>query len=290
MKKKLIFLINPISGGKNKQRFPDMASEYLDRNSFQSEYVFTEGPGHAFDIAREIVKGDTDILVAVGGDGTINEVASAILGSGKTMGIVPYGSGNGLARSLGIPLNDKKAISRLSKLNSICIDTGELNAKNFFNMAGMGFDAHISTLFADGAKRGLHGYVKTTLSEISGYKPLHYRLEIDGRTYERNAFMISIANSPQFGNNAHISPLASLKDGLLDVCITKPFPLYHFPVLGYRMFNKSTHRSKYIEIIRGTEIRIVREINGAVHLDGEPAMMGNELNIKIKPLGLSILV
>ena len=271
-------------------KFPDMATQYLAKNNFDSEYVFTERPGHAYEIASEIVKGNTDILVAVGGDGTINEVASALLGSGKKMGIVPYGSGNGLARSLGIPMSDKQAILRLNKLNATCIDTGELNGKKFFNMAGMGFDAHISTLFAKGVKRGLHGYIKTTLSEISSYRPLHYRLEIDGKIYERDAFMISIANSSQFGNNAHISPFASLTDGFLDICITKPFPLCHFPVLGYQMFNKSTHRSKYIEIIRGKEIRIFREFKGAVHLDGEPSMMGSELNIKIKPLGLTILV
>lgn len=267
-----------------------MASEYLDKAIFHSDYVFTERAGHAFEIASAMVKGNTDIFVAVGGDGTINEVASAILGSGKIIGIIPYGSGNGLARSLGVPLQDKQAILRLNKLNSTCIDSGELNERKFFNIAGMGFDAHISTLFADGVKRGLHGYVKTTLSEISGYRSLHYRLEIDGRIYERDAFMISIANSSQFGNNAHISPFASLYDGLLDIVITKPFPLYHFPVLGYRMFNKSTHRSKYIEIIRGKDIRIFREQDGAVHLDGEPSMMGKEINIKIKPLGLTILV
>ncbi|MEJ7780762.1 MAG: diacylglycerol kinase family protein [Daejeonella sp.] len=290
MKKKIAFIINPISGGKNKLKFPGLASEYLDKTTFHSDYVFTERPGHAFDIAGEMLKGNTDILVAVGGDGTINEVASAILGSDRVMGIVPYGSGNGLARSLGIPLNDRKAILRLNKLNSTCIDAGELNGKKFFNMAGIGFDAHISTLFAEGVKRGLHGYVKTTLSEISSYRPQHYRLEIDGKCYEQDAFMISIANSSQFGNNAHISPFASLKDGLLDICITKPFPLYHFPVLGYRMFNKSIHRSKYIEIIQGREIRIFREYSGAVHLDGEPVLMGSELNIKIRPLGLSILV
>ncbi len=271
-------------------KFPDMASGYLDKGKFHSDYVFTERPGHAFEISRELIKGDTDVLIAVGGDGTINEVASAVLGSGKMMGIIPYGSGNGLARSLGIPLNDKQAILRLNKLNDTCIDTGELNGKKFFNMAGMGFDAHISTLFADGVRRGLHGYIKTTLSEISGYRPLHYRLEIDGKRYQRDAFMISIANSSQFGNNAHISPFASLRDGLLDVCITKPFPLYQFPVLGYRMFNKSAHRSKYIEIIRGSEIRISRELDGAVHLDGEPALMGKELDIKVEPLGLSLLV
>ena len=267
-----------------------MSLKYLDRGKFQSDFLFTTRPGHAFQVANEMIKMDTDILIAVGGDGTINEVASAMVGSGKLMGIVPYGSGNGLARSLGIPINDKSAILKLNSLNFTCIDTGELNGKKFFNMAGMGFDAHISALFAEGVKRGLLGYVKTTLSEISNYQSQHYRLEIDGEIYERDAFMISIANSSQYGNNAYISPYASLKDGLLDVCIIRPFPLFQFPALGYRMFSKSIHKSKYVEIIRGKEIRILRESKGAVHLDGEPVVMGNELNVIIRPLSLALLI
>lgn len=290
MKKNIIFLINPISGGKTKLNFPEMAANIIDTEKFNADYFFTDRPGHAHEMASEMARGEADILVAVGGDGTINEVASAIEGSGKIMGIIPYGSGNGLARSLAIPLNDKRAIQRLNKLNVSQIDSGTFNGKSFFNMAGIGFDAHISAVFAYNVKRGLGGYVKTAVKEISNYQSQHYVLEIDGKRIERDAFMISIANSSQFGNNAHIAPFASLKDGLLDVCITKPFPLYQFPVLGYRMFSKSTHRSKYVEIIKGKEIRILREGNGAIHLDGEPYDMGSELQINIKSLSLSVLV
>lgn len=289
-KKNIVFIINPISGGKNKLNFPEMAAKVLDVRKFNPRYVFTNGPGHAFEMAIELVKGNTDILVAVGGDGTINEVASGINGSGKTMGIIPYGSGNGLARSLGISLNEKQAVETLNKLNVIRIDSATFNDKKFFNMAGIGFDAHISAIFAHNVSRGLSGYVSTTIREISNYKCQHYILEIDGKRISREAFMISIANSSQFGNNAHISPFASLKDGLLDVVITKPFPLYQFPVLGYRMFSKSTHRSKYVEIIKGKEIKIVREGSGSIHLDGEPCNMASELVIKVKPLTLSVLV
>jgi diacylglycerol kinase (ATP) len=290
LKKNISFLINPISGGKSKSRFPDMAARHLDREKFNATYLFTENRGHAFEIAADLIKNNTDIVVAVGGDGTINEIASALEGSGKTLGIIPYGSGNGLARSLGIPLNDEKAVLRLNNLHLNTIDSGSVNEKKFFNMAGIGFDAHISALFANHVKRGIRGYVKTTIAEISNYLPQHYKLTIDGVDYEREAFMISIANSSQFGNNAHISPFASLKDGLLDVCIIKPFPLYQFPVLGYRMFSKSTHRSKYVEIIKGKEIRIVREFAGAVHVDGEPCGMGQELNIGISPLSLTVSI
>ncbi|MEJ7691364.1 diacylglycerol kinase family protein [Daejeonella sp.] len=290
MKKNIIFLINPISGGKSKLNFAAMAAKFLDGSIFDAKYVFTDGPGHAREMAIELVKGNADILVAVGGDGTINEVASGIQGSGKVMGIIPHGSGNGLARSLGISLNDRFAVETLNKLNVNQIDTGIFNGKNFFNMAGIGFDAHISAIFANNVTRGLSGYVKTAINEISNYQCQHYTLEIDGKRIARDAFMISIANSSQFGNNAHISPFASLKDGLLDVVITKPFPLYQFPVLGFQMFSRSTHRSKYVEIIKGKDIRIIREGLGAIHLDGEPYEMASELQININPLSLSVLV
>ncbi len=289
MKKSILFVINPISGGKTKLDFPRLADKYLDKSIFQANYAFTEKVGHAHEIALEALKRDMDIIVAVGGDGTINEVASAIVNSGKTMGIIPYGSGNGLARSLAIPLKSKQAIIRLNRLETNVIDSGVLNGKNFFNMAGMGFDAHISTRFAEDKTRGLQGYVRTTLTEIWQYKSQQYQIEIDGISYEREAFMVSIANSSQFGNNAHVSPFASVKDGLLDVCIIKPFPLYHFPLMGYHLFSKTAHKSKYVEIIKGKEIRIVRETAGAVHLDGEPQYMSSELEIHIKPLSLAIL-
>lgn len=252
-------------------------------------HVFTETAGHAFRASAEALAHDTDIVIAVGGDGTMNEVASALEGTGKQMGIIPFGSGNGLARSLHIPMDPKKAIQRLNKLNGENIDSALFNDKKFFNIAGMGFDAHISALFARDKTRGFKGYLKTTLHEIAGYKPQLYKMEIDGRPCESEAFMLSIANSSQFGNNAHISPKASLTDGLLDVCIVKSFPLYLFPVLGYHMFNKSTDRSQYVDIIKGKKIRIQRETPGPVHLDGEPSEMGEVIEIEVKPLSLRVL-
>ena len=288
MKKSILFIINPISGGKSKSNFPGLASKHLDHSVFDARFVFTERSGHARELALE--NADTDIIVAVGGDGTINEVASALEGTGKSMGIIPYGSGNGLARAMAIPLKDTDAVSRLNNLNATQIDSGTLNGCKFFNMAGVGFDAHISRRFAKHRDRGFGGYVQTTFREISTYQSQHYTLEIDGKTYERNAFMISIANSSQYGNNAHISPSASVKDGLLDVCIIRPFPLYIFPVIGLRMFNKTTHRSRFVEIIKGREIRILRKGPGAVHVDGEPQLMDAELNIRVKPLSLSVLI
>ncbi|TKC01014.1 diacylglycerol/lipid kinase family protein [Pedobacter cryophilus] len=290
MKKRILFIVNPISGGLNKTFFPSLLDQYLDHYLFNAEIVFSEYNGHAMALAANAVKANFDIIVAVGGDGTINEVASEVESSGKIMAIIPCGSGNGLARTLGIPLNNIKAIQRINLLNTTKIDAGIFNGKKFFNMAGMGFDAHISAIFAGNHKRGFKGYIKTTLKEISTYKPERYIIEIDGEQFERTAFMLSIANSSQYGNNAHVSPTASLKDGLLDYCIIKPFSMYAFPALGFRMFAKSAQYSKYVEIIKGKQVSIIRDKSGPVHLDGEPSMMDKDLLITVKHLALELVI
>ncbi len=249
MKRKILFVINPISGGRAKYNFPEKIDKYLDKTKFEYECVFTEYHGHGSVLAAEAIKNGADILVAVGGDGTINEVASEVDGTDKLMGIIPFGSGNGLARSLGIPVGDVQAIRRINNFHVSKIDTGTFNGKKFFNMAGVGFDAQISSRFAENIKRGLINYIKIVFSEVSNYDCQDYHLTIDGKEYEFKAFMISIANSSQYGNNAHISPFASLEDGLLDICIVKPFPLYIFPALALRMFRKNSHKSNYLELI-----------------------------------------
>ena len=289
MKRKILFVINPISGGKAKYNFPEKIDKYLDKSKFDYKCVFTEYHGHGSILAAEAIKNGADILVAVGGDGTINEVATEVDGTDKLMGIIPFGSGNGLARSLGIPVGDVQAIRRINNLRIIKIDSGTFNGKKFFNMAGVGFDAQISSRFAENIKRGLISYVKIVFSEVSNYHSQYYHLIIDGKEYEFKAFMISIANSSQYGNNAHISPFASLEDGMLDVCIVKPFPLYMFPALVLRMFRKNSHKSNYLEIIQGRKIIITRTQEAAVHLDGDPFYMGTVLSIGVNPNSLNIL-
>lgn len=289
MKKRILFIINPISGGKKKLSFPVLVKNFLDSNCFTASFVYTEWHGHATALAMDAVKKGIEIVVSVGGDGTINEVASALEGTNTLMGIIPYGSGNGLARSLNIPLNDKKAISRINSLRYRKIDSAVLNERKFFNMAGLGFDAHISAKFANLKNRGLKGYISTAISEISAYIPDNYNLIIDGNHYQEDAFMISIANSCQYGNNAYIAPEAEVDDGLLDVCIIKPFPLIQFPVVGYHLFNKTVHKTPYVEIIKGKNIRIKRTNTGIVHLDGEPVEMDKEVIISVKPLSLLVL-
>lgn len=288
MERKALFIINPISGGKKKDGVPELIEQHLDLKLFKPTIVFSDGVAHAKQIAKEAI-GKFDVAVAVGGDGTINEVASSIVGSDIALGIVPFGSGNGLARFLKIPLDTRKAIQNLGTGKVVAIDSATLNGKPFFNMAGMGFDAHIAEVFSHTEKRGFISYIKSSLQEIATYKAQHYHLVIDGKPYDRDAFMLSFANSSQFGNDAHVAPQASIQDGLLDVCVIKQFPLWRFPEMAVRMMTKTADKSKFVEIIRGQHIVVTREQAGAFHLDGEPQVGGIEANIILKPHSLKVV-
>lgn len=288
-KKHIVFIINPISGGKVKVKIPQLIGKYIDRDQYNAHFVFTTHVGHGAQLAEEAAKHNVDVIVAVGGDGTINEVATKVMQHGKILGIIPFGSGNGLARFLKIPRTPKKAIKLLNMGKPLAIDVAKLNSRYFFNVAGMGFDAHLSHAFANNKTRGLKGYVEMGLKEIAAYQPQTYRLEIDGVQYRREAFAISVANSSQYGNNVYISPGSSVTDGLLEVCIIKPFPLYKLPVLAYQMVTGGTHQSAMVEIITGKNIKIVRQSNSPVHVDGEPVHMERDIDIQVFPAALNII-
>ena len=289
LKKKALFIVNPISGGKKKDDVPQLIAKHLNTNVFDYVIVFTNNVSHARQLAKEAI-GEYDIVVAVGGDGTVNEVASGLVGSDVTLGILPFGSGNGLSRFLNIPMDVEKAIENLNTGHTELIDSAEINGLPFFNMAGMGFDAHISEVFSHNKKRGFISYIKAAIKEISIYKPQQYHINIDGKVYERSAFMLSLANSSQYGNDMHISPQASVQDGLLDICVIKPFPAYRLPEMGFRMLFKKVEGSNYLEIIKGKHINITRQSAGPIHLDGEPQISGANVKINIVPNSLKVIV
>jgi len=289
-KKQVLFIVNPISGGKKKKGFEKRALAELDSRLYASaQFVFSEYAGHANQLGKEAVADGVDLVVAVGGDGTINEIASALNGTETALGIIPEGSGNGLALYLGIPLNERAALRRLNRFETTTIDSGVINGLAFFNMAGIGFDASVSDRFANDNIRGPIGYLRAVIREISTYKPKQYTLDIDGQVLKREAFMVSVANSPQYGNNAYVAPHASVTDGLLDVCIIHRFPLYTIPMMLFHLFNKTADQSEYVEIIPGKKIRIEREAADAVHVDGEPKEMGTIVEIAVRAASLRIL-
>ncbi len=290
MKKKILFIVNPISGGKNKKRIPELIDKYLSKSIFEYRISFTERVEHGFMLAKAAVKDGFEIVVAVGGDGTVNEVAKALIKTDIMLGIIPFGSGNGLARSLNIPLKISKAISIINDLQSDIIDAASFNEDFFFNVAGTGFDAHISQSFATNKTRGLFGYVGTTFRELRRYKPSDYKINLDGKELLRKAFILSIANSAQYGNGAYIAPRADVKDGLLDLIVVKPITWYNMPFAVSKMFTKKAENSKYVEMFQAKKITIERNVEAPIHLDGEPKMGERIISIEVIPLAIKVII
>jgi diacylglycerol kinase (ATP) len=283
---KIIFIINPISGGRKKDHIPALISKHLNNQKFDFSFEFTEYKGHAAELSGS---GDAEYYIAAGGDGTLNEVASKLIHSSSGMGILPLGSGNGLARHLGIEMNTAKAIEQLNTAEELLIDTCSVNGKPFVNMAGVGFDAHIGKMFAESTERGFKTYVLQTLKEFRNYKPQAYRLKYQDIEKKHEAFLLSLANSSQYGNNAFIAPKADLQDGLFDVCLLKPFKIWDMPGIGFRLFNKTIDKCPLMHSIRTNELLIERENEGVAHLDGEPMDFGKTLHIRMHPGSLKIL-
>ncbi len=289
IKRKIVFIINPISGVGKQKAIEKLIDNFLDKEQFDVKIEYTQRRGHATEIATDAVKNNFDIVVAVGGDGSVNEIGRGLVNTSVALGIIPAGSGNGLARHLGIPLDHSKAIKSLNTGKISTIDSMKINDNFCAGIAGVGLDAHIGWKFSEFGKRGLSSYIKVFLKEFFSYKKNEYSILIDGKNYKREAMLISLANSSQFGNNAYISPTADITDGLIDVCILKPFPKILTPYLAFLMFNKTITGSSYMEIIRGKNISIIQN-NDQAHIDGEPLILGKTINAIINPLSLNVVV
>lgn len=285
---KILFIINPIAGGKDKKELPTLVEKYFSKDSYKITY--TNHRNHASELTRQGILDGFTHFIAAGGDGTVNEVAKELINTNFNLGILPFGSGNGLARHIGIPMNIEKALELIHENQMIRIDTCELNNMPFINVSGVGFDAHIGKLFSKSKTRGFSTYLNTTINEFLNYKSEKYDITADGIHLTEDAFLISFANSSQYGNNAYIAPNASLVDGLCDVCIMKPFPALSVFNLGFRLFAKNIDESQYLQTIQAKEIVIERVNRGEIHIDGEPKESGKTLKIKVIPRSLNILI
>lgn len=290
MKKKIVFIINFVSGTSNKAEIPALIAETLDTAQFDYEIVPTEYAGHASEIATRAKDEGVDIVVAVGGDGTVNEVARAIVHSRTALGIIPCGSGNGLARHLLLPMQARKAIEIINACKISDLDYGVINGYPFFCTCGMGFDAFISLKFADAGKRGPITYVENVLREGLKYKPETYIVEDEFGTNRYKAFLISCANASQYGNNAYIAPQASMSDGLMDVVIMEPFDVLEAPQISIDMFNKTLDMNSKIKTFKCRKLHIHRSSEGAIHYDGDPVMTGKDIDVELQPKGIRIIV
>ena len=288
-KKKIVFIINPISGTHSKDGIPALIENGLDRERFDYEIRFTEYAGHASEIARDCAGQGIDACVAVGGDGTVNEVARALTHSQTALGIIPCGSGNGLARHLCIPMDTKKAIKLINADHVETFDYGVINDLPFFCTCGMGFDAFISLKFAEAGKRGPITYVENVLKEGLKYKPETYEVEADDGAHRYKAFLIACANASQYGNNAYIAPGATMKDGEMDVIIMEPFDVIEAPQIAADLFMKTLTSHSKIKTFRTKHLRIHRKEPGAIHYDGDPIMTDADVDVHIEHEGIRIL-
>ncbi len=286
---KIRFIINPISGKAQHKGLESRIEKHLDLNKFDFDYFYTERPKHATELAQQAVKDKIDVVVAVGGDGTMHECAKGLLGSQTALAVLPCGSGNGFAFHFGMERDIDKAIKQLNISDFKTIDSCTANGLPFFNVAGVGFDAHIAHLFATTKVRGFSSYVKLVLRECAIYPAQDYTLEYDGKKEVYNAVIISWANATQFGNGAQISPESKVDDGLTEICVLKDFRRFLVPVLLYRLFTGKIHQSKYMTIIKTKSITISCQ-NGQSHLDGEGHDLGKKINIDTHPKTLNVYI
>ena len=277
----MLFIVNPISGKGRKARI----IAYLKENGLK--VVCTEYAGHAEVLAREASE---RVIVAIGGDGTVNEVARGIVGTDKVLGIIPCGSGDGLALHLGIRRNYKQAIKTILKGNVQKIDSGTINDKPFFSVCGTGFDAIVSERFAKSGKRGLKNYIEIGLKTWREYAPEKYKIEIDGQAFEIEASLLTIGNSSQWGNNAKIVPHADICDGVLDITAVDRFSAMEMPALAVLLMTGRLDRNSHVHCYRGRHIKISRPIEGPAHADGDWFNAGTELDIRILPHSLNVIV
>ena len=288
-KKQILFIVNPISGTQDKETILRYIKEKIDKDKFDPIIRKTQYAGHAFEIATEAAKNKVDFVVAIGGDGTINEIGRALIQTDTTMGIIPCGSGNGLARHLHIPMDASKAIDIINEAFTRHIDYGIIAGHPFFCTCGVGFDAFVSLKFADSGKRGLLSYLENALQESLTYKPETYEIENSTGTVKYKAFLIACANASQYGNNAYIAPQASLTDGLMDITVLEPFTVLDVPSLSFQLFNRTIDQNSRIKTMRDKKIIIHRAGEGVFHFDGDPCMGGKDLEVEIIPRGLSVI-
>lgn len=290
MKQRILYIVNPISGTQRKQGIAKQAIEMTDHDRYEATAATTEYAGHATMLAQQAAAQGIDIVVAVGGDGTVNEVGRALVHSETALGIIPCGSGNGLARHLRIPLNTAKAVGIINQGVVHKLDFGLINDHPFFCTCGVGFDAFISEKFAEAGKRGPLTYVENALRLGLKYEPQTYIIEDENGVETCRAFLIACANASQYGNDALIAPNASMKDGLLDVVLMEPFKPIEAPQVALQLFNGTLPANSHVKTFKASSLRIRREGRGVAHYDGDPFLTGDIINISLQHRSFKVVV
>jgi len=289
-KKRILFIINPISGVGKQKIVERSIEEFIDKSKFDYEIAYTAYAHHATTLSKEAVNRGIDIVAVVGGDGSVNDCVRGIAGTNVFLAIIPAGSGNGLARTLKIPLNIKDSIEIINATQSICIDTVSLNDTVYVSIAGIGFDALIAKEFLKVKTRGFNAYFQIIAHFYPIYTPQHYILSIDGVKHETTALFICFANSNQFGYNTLIAPSASLTDGYMDVICVKKVPLILLPFIAGLLFTKRFEKSIYVKSYKAKKVHIYNDTSIDLNVDGEHLEITGGIDIKIQPQNLNIII
>lgn len=281
-RKNIFLIINLFAGhGENRKRKIDTAVSWLKSNEINVEFAYTEHPGHATELAAKAAGGGFDIVVAVGGDGTVNEVAQGLIGTTTPLGIIPMGSGNGLARDLGISMDVVKSAQALIKGKTEQIDVCRINKQRFLCTSGIGFDAQVAYKMSKASTRGFLRYIQLTLQESIAFKPFNIKMNVEGVLIERLVFLVTFANASQFGNNARIAPNASMTDGLIDVVVVNPFNKIWLPVFGIGLFTRIIPKLPFVDCYKAKHIELEIADTNIYHFDGEPGKLSIPAKITV---------
>lgn len=290
MKRHITLIINPKSGTTSKKGIDKWVPRHLSRLGFDVAVAYTTGPGHATVLAREAAARGEFAVLACGGDGTVNEVGAGLINTSTALGILPAGSGNGLARHIGIPCDVRRSLDVIAEDNVIAADFATVNGRPFFCTFGLGFDAAVSHRFATRGRRGLNSYIASAIDEFIQYNPDSYEIvTADGEVITDKAFLVTVCNASQYGNNAFIAPAASIQDGLLDVTIVHDGTIIEKAWSGVEMLTGAIGNHGKIRTFRSSGLTI-RRSNGTVgHIDGEPVDIPGRVDITCHPGAIRIL-
>ncbi len=278
--KRMLLIINPISGTSNKNGLPERIVQKLSEHDIRVDIANTTCRGDATRLAHEGIAAGYDAILACGGDGTVNETARALVGSGVTMGIIPAGSGNGLARHICTPIDAMQSLDTIIEGHTSDCDYGTVNDMPFFCTFGVGFDAAVSDRFAASGQRGKISYIKSAFEEFINFKCERYTLTADGKVVADDAFLVACCNASQYGNNAYIAPHASITDGMIDVIVIRKASILQRAMLGIDLISGTIDQNKLIETMRVKHVVIERSAPGSAHVDGEPVTLGEHLDVK----------
>jgi diacylglycerol kinase (ATP) len=289
MPRKLLFIVNPNAGKKISERIIDVIKKEFPENIYYQIVVWKD-KNHFKEVLDILHSQDYTDAIAVGGDGTVNQVAKSIVNTNIALGIIPSGSGNGLARTLGLSTEIETAIRQIAKGKKIKIDNGTVNGIPFFCTSGIGFDAHIGNLFAASVKRGLSSYIKITVRELLRYRSQEYSLRMNGEEIKRKAYLITVANAGQYGNDFYIAPNAKLNDGKFHIVVLRPFNFIGAVGLLVKVLRGKADQSRFIETLVADEITITRKEKDTIHYDGEPDIQNETIEFKCIPQNLNVII